>query len=186
MFKCFIFLGFIWKLRIQHSNEIFYMTEFCWVTCHTYMIFLSFAFLSACGVEWEWLKKVTYNKTAIYAFWGLANGPFAFAVIGLRNALVLHDLPNLASAFIHLTPVSLSWTLRWFANDVMKKFPGVFNLPNPDLAINESLWDIFAPAMAFYFMWWVPYTFVYMLLFGRFQCSPWSYYDNVSMSTIKA
>jgi hypothetical protein len=132
------------------------------------MIFLVIAAISVAGVEWEWLKKVTYNRMAIYSFWGLANGPFAFAVIGLRNALVLHDLPNLASAFIHLTPVSLSWTFRWFASDVMKKFPGIFNLPDPEQAINESFKNIFVPAMAFYFMWWVPYTFGYMLFLGRF------------------
>ena len=83
------------------------------------MIFLTCALLSAFGVEWLWLKKVTYHKTAFYVFWGLANGPFAFSVIIFKNALVLHDLPNLASTFIHLTPVSLAWSFRWWANEIM-------------------------------------------------------------------
>ena len=98
---------------------------------------------------------------------------------------MLHDLPNLASAFIHLTPVSLSWTFRWFANDITTKYPGIFNLPDPDKVMNESLWEIFAPAMAFYFIWWVPYTFGYMLFLGRFQGNPWNYYDNVYINSIK-
>jgi len=98
---------------------------------------------------------------------------------------VLHDLPNLASAFIHLTPCSLAWTFRWWATDVTNKYPGVFNLPDPTKAITESFWDIFGPAMAFYFMWWFVYTFGYMLFIGRFIGSPWSKYDTLYMWTMQ-
>jgi len=110
-------------------------------------------------------------------------------VIIFKNALVLHDLPNLASAFIHLTPISLAWTFRWWANDVIKRFPGVFDLPNPDKPITETFWDIFLPGMAFYFMWWVFYTFGYMLFVGRFLGNPWHKYDTLyfwTMQTDKA
>lgn len=78
------------------------------------MIFLTCALLRVFGIEWNWLKEVTYNKTFFFVFWGIANGPFAFASLAFKNALVLHDIPNLASAFIHLTPSSLVWTLRWW------------------------------------------------------------------------
>jgi len=111
------------------------------------MIFLTFAYLSVCGVKWEWLTKITYNRTAFYAFWGFANGPFAFAVIVFKNALVLHDLPNVASTFIHITPVSLSWTMRWYAVGIMKKYPGVFDLPNPEQAAAVSFSNVWCSAM---------------------------------------
>jgi len=75
---------------------------------------------------------------------------------------VLHDLPSLASAFIHMTPVSLSWSLRWFASDVMAQYPGLFILPDAEVAATVTFWDIFAPAMAFYIVWWILYTFIYM------------------------
>jgi hypothetical protein len=127
---------------------------------------------------------VTYNRSAFYAFWGLANGPFAFSVLSLKNALVLHDLPNLASTFIHLTPVSLSWCFRWYANDVKKQFPGIFDLPDPKEAATESLWDIWYPAMAFYFMWWVFYTFGFMFFAGRWLGSPWHQYDTLFCNTM--
>ena len=149
------------------------------------MGFLTIALLSVCGVEWSWLKNTTYNRTAFYVFWGLANGPFAISVIIFKNALVLHDLPNLASTFIHLTPISLAWTFRWRANEVMKAYPGVFNLPNPDLALSESFLDIFLPPMAFYAIWWVFYTFVYMFFIGRFIGNPWSKYDTLYIWTMQ-
>lgn len=90
------------------------MAEFCWVACHSYMVFLTCALLSASGIKWAWLNGLTYDRTFIYIFWGVANGPFAIATLAFKNALVLHDIPNLASAFIHLTPSSLAWTLRWW------------------------------------------------------------------------
>jgi hypothetical protein len=34
MVKCFLYLGFIWKTRLQKETDLFYMAEFCWVTCH--------------------------------------------------------------------------------------------------------------------------------------------------------
>jgi len=35
MFKCYVLLFLTWKLKIQkNTQEIFYMTEFCWVFCH--------------------------------------------------------------------------------------------------------------------------------------------------------
>jgi hypothetical protein len=106
-------------------------------------------------------------------------------VIAFKNALVLHDLPNLASTFIHLTPVSLAWTFRWWANEVMKKFPGIFLLPNPDKEITETFWDIFGPGMAFYMMWWVLYTFGYMLFYGRYIGNPWHKYDTLYFWTMQ-
>ena len=113
--KCYFYLGMTWKHKLKHKEEILYLTEFCWVACHVYMIHLTQALLGAAGVVSPWTTGCTNDKMKFYLYWGLANGPFAFSVIIFKNALVLHDLPNLASAFIHLTPSSLTWSLRWYA-----------------------------------------------------------------------
>jgi hypothetical protein len=102
-----------------------------------------------------------------------------------KNALVLHDLPNLASTFIHLTPCSLAWTLRWWGDDVMKTYPGIFDIPDPNKPITESFWTIFAPPMAFYFVWWFLYYFVYMFFFGRHLGAPWHKLDTLYFWTMQ-
>lgn len=78
-----------------------------------------------------------------------------------------------------MTPISLAWTLRWYANDVMKKYPGVFNLPDPNEPFTESFLDIVGVAMALYALWWIIYTFGYMFFFGRYLGAPWSTYDTL-------
>jgi len=95
------------------------MTEVCWVACHFYMLFLTAALFAAMGVEGPLIEKLTNERYFFYVFWMFANGPFAFSVVLMKNALVLHDLPNIAVTFIHLTPCSLAWTLRWYSPRVL-------------------------------------------------------------------
>jgi len=132
MLKGTFYLYYTWTLKLKTRTDLFYMTEFCWVACHIYLTFLWCALYA---IKWEWFRNITYNRTAFYGYWGIANGAFGFSAIAFKNALVFHDLPEFCSAFIHLTPVSLSWTLRWYANDVSKMFPGVFDLPDPTMPV---------------------------------------------------
>jgi len=129
--KCWFYLGCTWKDKFAKDNgkELLFMTEICWVACHVYMLFLTAACFAAMGVENKAIEYLTNERFFFMCFWGLANGPFAFSVIIMKNALVLHDLPNIAVTFIHLTPCSLAWTFRWFAPEVMASFPGIFDLP---------------------------------------------------------
>lgn len=135
MVKCYIYLGLSWKSKIETKTDLWYMIEFCWVTCHIYMLWLTIALIQGCGVEAEWMENLTYNKYCFFGFWGLANGPFAFSSILFKNALVLHDIPNLASTFIHLTPCTLAWTARWWALEMMETWNvdgrRIFLLPDP-------------------------------------------------------
>ena len=78
MIKGTFFLYSTWKLKFKTRTDLFYMTEFCWVACHIYLIFL---WLGLFAIKWEWFKDITYNRTAFYAFWGFANGSFGFSAI---------------------------------------------------------------------------------------------------------
>lgn len=110
--KCMFYLAVKWRYNWLDKRDTLYMTEFCWVACHLYMLYLILALGAAFG--YDGLKKYTFSRTLFILYWGLANGAFAWATIIFKNAIVLHDLPNLASAFIHLTPTSLTWTMRWW------------------------------------------------------------------------
>ena len=128
------------------------------------MIYLGSALLRALGMTSG--VPLSYSRYIFYGYWGFANGPFALAVILLGNALVLHDIPNLSSAFIHLSPCSLVWSLRWYSPQVMKAFPGIFDLPLPES--EETFMDLFAPSMTIYGIWWVAYM-MYVVLIGRYH-----------------
>ena len=187
MLKCYFYLGCIWYHRlVKKPKEILFMAEFCWVACHAYMIYLTCALLSAIGFKWKWLNGLTYSRTFFYAFWGAANGPFAFSTLGFKNALVLHDVPNLASAFIHLTPSSLSWTLRWWQPAVAKQWPGIFDIPDITKPKTETFLDLFLPCFIFYLAWWIFYL-IFMVAFGRHHGLPHSNkYDTIFHETMRS
>ena len=110
----------------------------------------------------------------------MANGPFAFSVLILKNALVLHDLPNIASCFIHLSPCSLAWTLRWFAPEINEQWPGIFNLPvyDENSPPTETFTDIFYPGAIFYFSWFF-FFIIFSFFVARHHGLPHSKRDTV-------
>ena len=152
------------------------MIEFCWYAVHLYMLFLSIATLSATSV-FDVGSFGLYSKNAFIAYWGLANGPLAAAAFLLGNALVFHDVPNLASCFIHLTPCSATWTMRWYSDKLNEQWPNVFMIPDPH-EITETFWDIVSPALAAYVFWWILY-FIYFLIRGRHLGIPQTNFDTV-------
>lgn len=182
IFKGLFYLGIKWESHFNEKRkEIFYMTEFCWIACHTMLFYMICALLAAIGVES--LNQYTTSRYLFLAYWGIANGPLAIATILLNNAIVLHDIPNLASCFIHLTPSSTTWTMRWWSKQIMAKWPGVFDLPDPD-NITESFTDIFYPAATFYLVWMIGY-FVFFLMVGRYCGHPKSKYDTLYFYTMR-
>ena len=83
----------------------------------------------------------------------------------------------MASSFIHLTPCSATWTMRWWAPVIMRKWPGVFDLPDPNEPMTETFWDIFLPGFTFYMIWFSIYT-VWMISYGRFMGTQQHFYDT--------
>ena len=93
------------------------------------LIWLFLAFLGICGIRDSVTTGLTSKKVIFFTYWGFANGPLAFATVFLNNAIVLHDIENLASCYIHLSPALLTWTMRWFSAKYEEHWPGVFGLP---------------------------------------------------------
>ena len=99
------------------------------------LIYLTSAFLK--GVFDIGGRPFSFSKYAFYGFWGLANGPFALAIVWSKHSLVLHSMTSLSAAFIHISPCTLAWAMRWFAPRIQDKWPGIFDLPDPEI-IDES------------------------------------------------
>ena len=139
------------------------MFEFCWVSCHVMLIYLTSGYVD--GVLNLNKNPLTFSKNVFYGFWGLANGPFALAIVWSNHALVLHSMKSMTAAFIHISPCTLAWALRWYSPKVMNAWPGVFDLPDPS-SNNESFLQIFVPSIVFYSVWVIGY-FIFVLFLGR-------------------
>ena len=101
----------------HYKRENLYNLDFCWVICHAYMIYAAIVFYATVYEDENW-KEFVSDKRVFYCYWGLANGPLAGAVLFLKNALVLHEMENVVFCFIHLTPPVVTWTMRWYVEDI--------------------------------------------------------------------
>jgi hypothetical protein len=164
LLKCFFYLGFIWYQRLRKPRDLLSMIEICWIVCHSYMIFTAINLLDHHGYIKKPKLMEDYCEESFKIYWGFANGMLGGALIMLGNAMIFHDLPNLASCFIHLTPCSVTWTMRWFGPEINKAYPGVFCLPGPEKT-TDSFDDILFPALKFYFIWLAVYS-LYMIPYG--------------------
>jgi hypothetical protein len=66
------------------------------------------------------------NETLFYICFILSNGPVGLSVLAFSQAIVLHSIPHMTSVAIHVSPVVLSFCLRWSGSErhkVCNDFP---------------------------------------------------------------
>eukprot|EP01025_Chloroclados_australasicus_P042845 TRINITY_DN4557_c0_g1_i11.p1 TRINITY_DN4557_c0_g1~~TRINITY_DN4557_c0_g1_i11.p1 ORF type:complete len:400 (+),score=20.55 TRINITY_DN4557_c0_g1_i11:114-1202(+) len=81
---------------------------------HYYMFDMCyFANLGMVIVLWKFpnplLMKITFAYNA---------GPMAWSIIAMRNSLVLHSMDKIITLFMHWYPAVVSWTQRWYPNNL--------------------------------------------------------------------
>jgi hypothetical protein len=96
----------------RRTRYLLYLAEFCWFTNAVGWLVVSAEMLHAAGVIDLSLDAAT-RVTAARAFFVVANGPLAFAVLMNKNRLVFHDLVKTSGFFIHFSPALTTWALRW-------------------------------------------------------------------------
>jgi len=117
-------------------------------------------------------------------FWGISNGMLGGSVVSQGNALVFHNAEILASTFIHLSPLALVWCMRWYADRMQKKFPGVFDFLPTQEAEEIEFSHVFMPTLYFYLYWWAFHS-VWLIIFGRHYGNPQHEQDTIYMNNAR-
>jgi len=85
----------------------------------------------------------------------------------------------MASIVVHTVPALLSWNLRWNADIIESKWPGVFGMPlNEEIVNHLTFMDMIIPCLIFYGSW----SFIYnswFICFGRFHSIKRTGYDTL-------
>lgn len=112
---------------------------------------------------WIYLVFLPSNKQLFTVVYAVAHGPLAWAVMLFNNSLVFHSLDKTTSAFIHISPVLVTYCIRWFGDE----FPenenyGVCDPDDSDCA--SFTWTAVVPAV-FYVIWIVVYGILIRFVF---------------------
>eukprot|EP01105_Mastigella_eilhardi_P024632 TRINITY_DN6462_c0_g1_i1.p1 TRINITY_DN6462_c0_g1~~TRINITY_DN6462_c0_g1_i1.p1 ORF type:complete len:1016 (+),score=223.04 TRINITY_DN6462_c0_g1_i1:66-3113(+) len=92
----------------------------------------------------------------------VANGPLAWSIIAFSNSAVFHSRSHMTSLFIHISPVMLSYCLRWYPSHFDT---GCVNLNNCHENPLRLFWRAF---LYVYLVWFVLYyVWVFVILGPR-------------------
>ena len=73
-----------------------------------------------------------YNGLIFRVGFSFATGPLCWSVFIFRNSIVLHDIDQLTSTFIHISPPLLFWCWRWGGgvgpSIVHRSWPGMLEI----------------------------------------------------------
>ena len=178
-----------WRyVRFKATKSELYLLDWCYVVSWLINGLALFAVLVN-GAEYGSL-----NRELVRAGFAMASGPLAWSVFVFRNSLVFHDIDNMTSVFIHLSPAMLFWCIRWGAG----MGPGVVNahwhlfdvcddyaaadacVQSPDGEPNFAGWlwcdacpaqpaeFLVYPALVYVFGWSIPYFVIILWWLG-----PW-------------
>jgi len=97
----------------RRTRHLLYLAEFCWFANAVGWLAVSAEMLKAAGVMDLSLVDASARVSAARAFFVVANGPLAFAVVMNKNRLVFHDPVKTSGFFIHYSPALTSWAMTW-------------------------------------------------------------------------
>ena len=111
----------------------------------------------------------SHSAQAFQILFLVANGPIAWAVLVFSQSLVFHSPPHMTSIFIHVSPMLLSYCIRWYDSSqakktfaVCKNFPECDDVTASDLMSNANV--------RFYALWCILYFFwVFVVLNDRIK-----------------
>jgi len=129
-----------WRLvRFAKANCELYMLDFCYMVSYWTVIGCSLAFLRI-TIGWE-TPLHRYNNLILHCIFVYANGALVWSVAIFRNSIVFHNVDQITSVFIHLSPALLCWCIRWGGGNGLEliedTFPGMFNVC-PDVSAAEA------------------------------------------------
>ncbi|KNH07723.1 Membrane transporter [Perkinsela sp. CCAP 1560/4] len=99
----------------------------------------------------------------------LANGPIAWSVLVFSQSLVFHSPPHMTSIFIHISPMLLSYCIRWYGSETSQaQFAVCDNFPVCD---DISQKDLLISANVYFYVWWciLYYIWVFIVLSDRIK-----------------
>jgi hypothetical protein len=114
---------------------------------------------------WAWPR----DAQVFQIFFLCANGPVAWSVLAFNQALVFHSWQHITSVFVHVSPMLLSYGLRWSEGAPAEGFVACEGGDFPRCAAAPAPGAMLWAALArFYAVWLVGYYFFIFLVLGRY------------------
>jgi len=173
--------------RFRKLGKELYLLDFCYAVTYISTICFFLAFLRVTFGIASFLEQ--YNDVILRAGFAMSSGPLIWSIYVFRNSIVFEDVNFLTSVFIHMSPFTLMWCLRWGAgvpSVINAAFPDMFRIcgSEEDLAaadtclesLRGAVWCdacsaplsdfVLPPAFLYLFVWAVPHFYLIFVRWG--------------------
>jgi len=124
------------------------------------------------------------NERVFQVLFMCANGPLAWSVFAFNNSLIFHSYAHLTSVFIHISPMMLTYGLRWYSStrfrvcEAMTKHINQFSANNSltndswfsdgtislPMECDESLSSLVWNALIYFYLGWIIFYYIWIFL----------------------
>ncbi|XP_041477684.1 glycerophosphocholine acyltransferase 1-like [Lytechinus variegatus] len=85
--------------RYWQMKQQFFLLDWCYVSNFLLLIYII---------------GFPENGTFFTVVFGLSNGPVAWAILTFRNCLVLHSVERMTNLIIHILPMLVTYSIKWY------------------------------------------------------------------------
>ncbi|GMH76465.1 hypothetical protein TrST_g1984 [Triparma strigata] len=138
--KCIVLLVYRWtEWKMDGTGRHYLFYDFCY-----WANFLCLYYI--------WFNP--HSAETFKILFMVSNGPLAWAVLAFNNSLIFHSAQHMVSAFIHISPMLLSYCLRWHPGEEVVVCPetGCEVVTHFDL-IKTTMVKFYLPWLVFYYAW---------------------------------
>jgi hypothetical protein len=126
----------------QKPAQHFLLLDFCYFANALCLLYL-----------WVWPGSALLFQICFIC----SNGPLAWSVLAFNQALVFHSQPHITSVFIHVSPMLLTYGLRWHASEfavcASGDFPSCAGGPSAHALVWQATYGFYAPWLVLYYFW---------------------------------
>lgn len=156
-------------------SQVLYYLDYCWVMNFFGVAVVLCLFLDV--LTDQTLISIEWHQALYATIYGISCGPLLGATMILPFvAVVFHDYVVMTGLFIHILPPMVMYTLKWNYPEIHDAWPKMFQLSFVEdikffpentrfIVPFTGIGTIAGNTIAFYFMWFIPYT-IWMVLFG--------------------
>lgn len=138
--KCVTMLSYRWYLwKTDGTGRHYLFYDFCYAANFLSLYLLLFS---------------PHSPDLFVVLFTVANGPLAWSVLAFNNSLIFHSAQHMTSAFIHTSPMLLTFGMRWYSTPELTVCPpaGCMDVPKSRL-FKDTMVYFYLPWLFSYYVW---------------------------------
>eukprot|EP01006_Ploeotia_vitrea_P067982 TRINITY_DN99334_c0_g1_i1.p1 TRINITY_DN99334_c0_g1~~TRINITY_DN99334_c0_g1_i1.p1 ORF type:complete len:389 (+),score=8.14 TRINITY_DN99334_c0_g1_i1:34-1200(+) len=157
---CFIVGGAPLSFYWWHTPKVVILTLLRWWTFYQqkkhYLLYDFCYWANYLCLAYVWFFP--HNDRLFRIIFMASNGPLAWSVLAFNHSLIFHSYPHMTSLAIHLSPLLLTYGIRWHESDM-------FSITAEGQSPTDVTYtQLVGESLLYFYLWWVVLYYIWIFL----------------------